>query len=366
MPSEMSGCPLEAVLDPDALERQIANGLITRRCLVGAEHVVVLNYTAKTVGHGAWTTETRRCRGLVVDEASDVLLARPFEKFFDLGQTNVPLGGAMVASEKWDGSLGILYRRPDGELAITTRGDPNSWQAEAATRLWRERYPDVVVPDGETWLFEIILPENRVVVNYGEQRDLVALAAIDMHTGRDLGLPAGFPGPVASRFDVSGGRLGEVLAELEQVGNKEGLVVFWPAEGVRAKVKLPEYHALHRLTFATSNRTIWQTLVEGRNPIDALTGVPVPDGLPAFVERHVTRLKQEHTRLVAEAHETVDALPEAVRAERRLAAAAIKQTARPNLAFLALDGRHDALSDAAWRAVRPVNVEFFAKESADG
>ena len=145
---------LADILDTAALEAQIAAGLITQRVLAGSD-IAVYNYTARAAFSGTWTTETRRCRGLVADGAGCVL-ARPFEKFFDFGQTTVPLGGPMVASEKFDGSLGILYRRSDGTFAIMTRGDPNSWQAEAAIRLWRERYEGLEPPDGETWCFEII------------------------------------------------------------------------------------------------------------------------------------------------------------------------------------------------------------------
>ncbi len=136
------------ILDPAALEVQIAGGLITRRRLAGTS-IVVYNYTARAASKNLWTVETVHCRGLVVDEASGVVLARPFAKFFDLEHTSVPAGGPMVASEKVDGSLGILYRRSDG-WAITTRGDPNSWQAGAATELWRNRHGSVTPPDGVT------------------------------------------------------------------------------------------------------------------------------------------------------------------------------------------------------------------------
>lgn len=353
---------LEDVVDPDALERQIAERLITRRRLEGTP-IVVLNYTARAASKRIWTTETRRCRGLVVDEASGEVLARPFEKFFDLGQTAVPFGGPMEASEKFDGSLGVLYRGADGKPAITTRGDPGSWQARAATELLRQRYGDTAPPEGVTWLFEIILPENRVVVDYGERRDLVALAAIDVATGRDLGVPGDWPGPRAERFDVSGGRLGALLASMEREGNHEGLVVHWPADGLRAKVKLPEYVALHRLTFATSTRTIWEALADGRDPLAALDATAMPDGLRAFVSRHARALRERHDALVRDAVAFVEGLADEVRAERRLAAAAIKEHCEhPGLGFLALDDETGALDAAAWRAVRPATAEFFARE----
>ncbi len=290
------------ILDPAALEVQIAGGLITRRRLAGTS-IVVYNYTARAASKNLWTVETVHCRGLVVDEASGVVLARPFAKFFDLDHTSVPAGGPIVASERVDGSLGILYRRSDG-WAITTRGDPNSWQAAAPTELWRNRHGSVTPPDGVTWLFEIVLPENRVVVDYGERRELIGLAAIDIATGRDIGLPQGFDGPMAERVDCSDGHLAEILGEIERQGNR----------------------------------------------------------LRAFVAGHAQQMRRRHEQLVAEAEAFVDRLSPQVRADRRPAAEEIKQAAQPGLCFLALDGDTQGFRDAAWKPVRPARAEMFARQ----
>ncbi len=183
---------ISELMNQDALEHQIVDGLIMRRYLADTG-ISVLNYTTRAVFSGQWTHETRLSRGLVVDSDGRVL-ARPFEKFFDLSQIEVPPGSHFTVTEKIDGSLGILYPTPNG-WRITTRGDPNGWQSTAATELWNERYSDFVPPEGVTMLFEIVLPENRIVVDYGDRRELVALAAINMATGRDTKVPEDFPGP---------------------------------------------------------------------------------------------------------------------------------------------------------------------------
>ena len=255
---------LTDILDPEALERQIGDRLITRRRLAGSD-IVVLNYTAKATYKNLWTTETRRCRGLVVDGDQKVL-ARPFEKFFDVSVTSQAPDTSVVVTEKLDGSLGVLYPGPEG-LAITTRGDPNGWQSSAATTLWRERYHGFTAPEGVTLLFEIILPENRVVIDYGKRRDLVLLAAIDIATGQDVPLPVDWDGPSVKRYRGSDGTLAELVARAERSGNREGFVLFWPAEGIRAKVKLVEYRRLHRIIFATSTNSIWESLATGGDPV---------------------------------------------------------------------------------------------------
>jgi RNA ligase len=363
---------IEEIVDPDEIERLVERRYVTRRFLAGTD-VAVLNYTAKAARDDYWTTETLRCRGLVYDVASGEVLARPFEKFFDLGRTAIPTGGPMEASEKFDGSLGILYRRPDGRLVVTTRGDPNSWQAEAATRLLGERYVGVEPPEGVTWLVEIVLPENRIVVDYGERRELVALAAIDMATGRDLGVPDTWPGPKAERLDVTEGSLGDLLAAMEQRGDCEGLVIHWPDENLRAKVKLSEYKALHRLLYATSTVAVWELLARGEDPLDVLardSGVALPEEVRAFVARHATAMRDRHDGLVRDARTVVAGLDPDVRAKRRdaalaIQAAALKSGVPAGLCFLVLDGREDELEAAAWRAVRPHPVEVLRRERAE-
>ena len=351
---------LRDVLDVCALDALIAEGYITRRTLAGS-WISVYNYTAKAAYKGVWTPETRRCRGLVVGEGGRIL-ARPFEKFFDLSKTDeVPTSGPIEVSEKWDGSLGILYERADG-WAITTRGDPNSWQSEVATILFRERHERFAPPDGVTLLFEIVLAENHIVVDYGGLRELVLLAAIDIETGRDVELPGDWPGAVAERQDASGGRLECLFAEAEATGNREGFVVRWPESGLRAKVKFGEYRQRHRMIFCTSTKTVWETLAAGLDPSE---GLGREAELAAWVNAEADALKEAQRSVMQEAWLTVGSLEAAELAERREAAARIKASRYPAVAFNLLDGRVERAAEAAWRIVRPGTTRFFRDQPDD-
>jgi len=57
-----------------------------------------------------------------------------------------------------------------------------------------------------TLCFEIILPEYRIVVDYGSREDLVLLAAFDTATGEEIDLNrpdiAGLGFPLATRYDA--------------------------------------------------------------------------------------------------------------------------------------------------------------------
>jgi RNA ligase len=169
-----------------------------------------------------------------------------------------------------DGSLGILYWIGDKPF-IATRGSFESDQAIYATNILHNRYKYVIpnLDKSKTYLFEIIYPENRIVVDYGNVDDLVLLAVIEKETGLDCELePLGFP--IVKRYD--GIKDINELKKLEQK-NKEGFVVRFE-NGFRLKVKFEEYVRLHRILTNVSSRTIWQTLVDGGNLDEILDRVP--------------------------------------------------------------------------------------------
>ena len=124
-----------------------------------------------------------------------------------------------------DGSLGILVPTPGG-YEIATRGSFSSDQARHATKVWRERYAGTEVRPGVTYLFEIVYPGNRIVVDYGDLDDLVLLGGVEIRTGRPVAaadLP--WTGPKVATFDFP--TLGEALAAPPRAG-AEGFVLRFP------------------------------------------------------------------------------------------------------------------------------------------
>jgi len=349
----VSRVALADILDVDALSREVATGYVSRKWLAGAPDpgVAVYNYTAKAAGKRHWTHETKLARGLVAD-GDGILAARPFTKFFDLAQTPaVPEHEPSEVTEKLDGSLGICYLRHDGP-AVTTRGSPGSWQGREATELLRRDYGGFLPEHGSTLLVEIIVPENRVVVDYGERRELVAIACIDNATGADLPIPADWPGPSVERYGpLCPGDLGELVAKAEADGNREGFVLRWPGSNLRAKLKLPTYRERHRLAFSTSTLTVWEALAGGRDPVAETADAP--EDIRVFVETAAKRLGSEHRARMAVAQQVVDGLDAGQRALRGVAAEILKGSDEAALAFMLLDGRSEAAAQAAWRRVRP-------------
>jgi RNA ligase len=172
--------------------------------------LLIFNYTPKAQYEARWNFFERVSRGLIVNRATGEIVARPFDKFFNWSEDGRYAAGHIVtATEKMDGSLGILYRLNDG-YRIATRGAFHSEQAEWATKFLNANVDLNDLPNDLTLLFEIIYPENRVVVDYHGEEKLVLLAARNRVTGDylpffpgvyELGQKYGFPLPKVFAFN---------------------------------------------------------------------------------------------------------------------------------------------------------------------
>lgn len=150
----------------------------------------IYNYTAKAQYDSVWNEWTLACRGLILD-GDFKIVARPFQKFFNLGEheNQVIPNESFEVFEKMDGYLGILYWL-DNKPHIATRGSFASEQALVATEMLHTQYADVIslLEKSKTYLFEIIYPENRIVLDYVNERKLVLLAIVDTEIGVEIPL----------------------------------------------------------------------------------------------------------------------------------------------------------------------------------
>ncbi len=253
---------LDDLVDRDLLSDAMAGGLVSVR---GEGPLRVLNYTPRATYSRSWNRATQVCRGLIVDDG-DRVVARPFPKFFGPSEPDappVPEGVPMVVHDKLDGSLGIAYHHPAGGVRLATRGSLSSEQAEEATGIWQDRYSHVRFGEDVTPLFEIIYPDNRVVVDYGSMRDLVLLAVIDIRTGADLPLGClDWPGPVAATHEVgSFAELADHVATSAESAREGYVVRFDTGSGrphVRFKFKFPEYVVAHRIVTGLTSLRVWE------------------------------------------------------------------------------------------------------------
>lgn len=335
--------------DPGALDQLIADGFISRQKHPEAD-LYIYNYTPKAQYERMWTPETLACRGLILDGAGNVR-ARPFRKFFNLDEHtgDLPLEPFEVF-EKMDGSLGISYRIGDS-MRIATRGSFTSDQSKRAQAILDGRYGHVRFDPSLTYLFEIIYPENRIVIDYGAMEDLVLLAVIDIETGAERYPPEiGFP--VVRRYDG----IADIAAlrELEEE-NREGFVVRFVESNLRLKVKFAEYVRLHRLITGVNERYIWELLRDGI-ALEPLFD-RVPDEFNKWLRATIGGLEAQYRAVEELCRSQFKDLGD----RKSTAIYFTTQCDHPAVLFRMLDGKD--YGDVIWKMLKPAAAQPFKQDA---
>lgn len=208
-----------------------------------------------------------------------------------------------------------------------------------------------------TYLFEIIYPENRIVVNYDGMDDLVMLGAVQKEYGYHDGpvMAAGmlgWTGPVAEVWNVP--HFVDALSLPDRKG-KEGYIIRSGRNIV--KLKQADYVELHRIVTNLSPRTVWQMLGDGKTVDQICDGIPdefykyvddIAGELQAAASAITFETAIEFSQASAEAFEKRD---ENNQISRRAWAEAIKKKTNPGLLFAKLDGKD--IRPMVWNMVKP-------------
>jgi RNA ligase len=351
---------LSDLMDPWALLGMIEEGYVRQRPHPLDTGLVILNYTEKAQYDKVWNDITRQCRGLIVQAQPDgeaLVVARPWPKFFNYGEhdpADLDFDETVVVQDKMDGSLGILYCDPEAQWSISTRGSFWSDQAIHATDLYRERYEDYWAPKpGFTYLFEIIYPKNRIVLDYGDRDDLFLLDILETDTGTSvllLGEDHGWPGPKTALLRP--GTLYEALGTPPR-RNAEGMVVTY-GSGLKVKIKQEDYVRLHKLVTGLNERAVWEHLAGGGS-LPALVA-EIPDEFHEWVTIVAEEFWDRFDTVQGRAHEAYHRIVAdmlGLDTDRKWFAERAKAEGDLTpLLFQMLDGRD--ISAAIWKTLRPV------------
>ena len=307
----------------------------------------IFNYSVKAQFEWKWTPEIMACRGLIVDD-QDNIVCRPFEKFFSYEQLDgkVP-DEPFEVFEKLDGSLGILYLI-HGEGFIATRGSFVGEQAIRGSAIFKKKYSHLEFNPRHTYLFEIIYPENRIVVNYKGDEDLYFLAAIDTATGKDVPVYTDSI-PTAKRYD--GITDFSKLLEMEEE-NKEGFVVLFKS-GTRVKLKFEEYKRLHKILTGINERSIWDML-RSCGDFNELLEL-VPDEFHEWVKKTRLNLELKYAEIEDRAVFQYKELP-----TRKETAMYFQKCDNPGILFSMLDVKD--YSGHIWKLIKPRGDTFFRED----
>lgn len=249
----------------------------------------------------------RECRGLVFD-ADGALIARPYHKFFLIGDRPEAMPGVLAARvaeerphvlEKLDGAT-ILAGRLNGALRLfSRRGLPplaSAAQDFLATQPALRRRLNDWIEQGYTPLLEWCARGHRLVVDYPTPR--LALTGLRR---RDTGayLPYEAMCAEAEGLDVVASRgrthdlaglVGQVRAEPEG----EGVVLRFD-DGHMAKLKTNRYLRLHRAVESPApERAMWEVILEGEADLLApLLSAAAAARFAALVEQVEAALARE-------------------------------------------------------------------------
>lgn len=317
----------------------------------------VYDYAQITQFQRHWNAATLAARGLIVNRETKEIVARPFSKFFNYGEAalaEAELTGPISVTDKLDGSMGTGYSTPEG-LAIATRGSFQSEQALHATAVYRARYHGKWAPRADvTYIWEIIYPANRIVLNYGELDDIVLIAGIETATGRSI--PAAelpeWPGRKVQTFEFDS--MADALGA-EPRADAEGYVVHYRDSDTRVKIKQEDYVRLHRIMTGVNSRRIWELLIEGGSIESFLQDVP--EEFEKFVRETDAQLRSDYAGRMAEIERRFAEVNATLgEVDQKTFAQHVMRTYSKAQAFQLLDARKgswERISKFVWLEVKP-------------
>lgn len=351
--------------DLDTLNSYLEKGLLEKN-----DHptlpLSIWNYSRECQYSSSWDEVTLKCRGLILDHEGN-LVAKAFDKFFNYEEVadKVPIRGDYVyVQEKVDGSLGILFHYM-GEWHMATKGSFTSEQAKKGMEILRSKYQLGSFVTEMTYLCEIVYPENRIVVDYGKEENLIFTGATsggeELHwtTAQSVFIASGIKKKDVVKTEqhfTFGKDLYESLKSKDE-DNREGFVLRFQPGNFRMKIKFEEYVRLHRILTEFSNKDIWEYLKDKKDLSKLLDRVP--DEFDAWVRETVRDLTMRYENIqrdyVSHFFEIRAKAP-----DRKTFAEEAKRFPHSGILFAMLDGRE--YEEHIWKIIRPKYQKPFWKK----
>lgn len=329
------------------------------------EDLILFTYTDLCTYERYWNEYTRAARGLILNKNTGEVVAKPFDKFFNLGEMpetqllNLP-NESYTVSEKVDGSLGILFHYKN-EWHIATRGSFSSEQAIKGLEILKQ-YDLSNLKSHVTLLVEIIYPANKIVVDYKEEK-LVALGAFNRETGDEI---------LVSYLDViwkstlihptkTYKYTIDQMIQLQKTipKDQEGFVIRFE-NGLRVKIKGDEYCKIHKIISNLSPISFWEAMENGEIPKEYL--MQIPEEFKKDFEPIVYSLQMQYNKVFNEVREDFNKLPvkEGTPENRKIVGLFLKDSGlkHSQAMFPLLLGNVNALDGYIMKYIRPKGNEI--------
>jgi len=319
-----------------------------------SKDLLIWNYAETVQLHGPWDAVTTKARGLVTNSNGDIT-AHSFLKFHNIEQNMHTPTAEYIVYEKMDGSLGILFWH-DGEWIICSRGSFTSDQAQMARQILESSakgYCLDALDKTIAYSFEIIYPENRIVVDYGTRVDLVFLAAF-AKDGTEVDCDAmmqdaGFT--VVTKYHSVGDAY--TALKTKSLPNMEGYVVRF-TNGDRVKIKFAEYLQLHKIVTNINALTVWEMFTTGK-PVNEQLEL-VPDEFQRWVHDKYAHFEKQYLEMYEDATSVFTSIRQSAQTRSEFAKAVKLTHVTPKLLFALYDNR--PIKEMICDMIRPVNGVF--------
>jgi RNA ligase len=299
----------------------------------------IWNYTEHTQFKKKWDTVTLMCRGLITD-SEGLIVGRSFDKFHNYEDQHpdqfIKESSNFRVFNKADGSLGILFWYDDyntqriqstqsnSKWIFASRGSFDSPQSIKG----RSMIPEALLNELDkeySYVFEIIYPENKIVVNYGAKEALVFLAAFKTdgseHTDLFIDTMKKYIGlglEIVEEYThmYSSPLVFEQLKN-ENLPNKEGYVVLIndhpTGVPVRIKLKFENYKELHKNKYDITVKSVFE-MMSNDVPVESITEM-VPDEMHKWLQKVTTEIKTSHDHYKDTLTKLYDSIPKDTKKE---------------------------------------------------
>ena len=262
--------PVGAAADPTSLvSRMSAHPEVRVRRVEGLPGVLACNFTKRAFAKGIWDETSCRARGLFLREADDEVVARGYDKFFNIGQPPGPAdleevvragaGWPLTVRRKWNGYLGIVSV-VDGRLRVFSKSGVTAYSEHARSLLEAhlggraDELAERIAEAGASLTFEVISRRDPHIIDEGDdkvvlldairnQEDAVLLDELRRGVAEDFGFvspPVEVLSPAADddALTALAGR-----ARRAEEDREEGFVITY-ADGAMTKYKSDYYRGV--------------------------------------------------------------------------------------------------------------------------
>ena len=237
-----------------------------------------------------WNKLAKQSRGKVIDLNTMTYVSYPFNKFYNLNEVEetkeervldlLSRAKEVYVTDKKDGSA-IIVTNYNGEIIMNTNGSFDSVQISLAQKLFENKYSYFYnnIPEGYTFIFELIHPDNRIVLDYGVEKSLYLLAIRELDTLRMKTYPElvlfaeEYKLDITESFEYTGlfDFVEKAVNDTENI--KEGWVfrIITDEEDFMFKLKYQEYFKLARIKNIPSLKKVYALLTS--NTLDDVLSV---------------------------------------------------------------------------------------------